>query len=64
MRKLKDFFYENELQKIHKTEDAIYRVENVIRRRNKGKDLFVKWVGWPVKFNSWIQTDQVQKLNV
>ena len=69
MYKLKDLlyesisghFYENELQKIHKSDDATYRVEKVIKRRSKGQELFVKWVGWPIKFNSWVQADQVQK---
>ena len=49
-------FYESELQKIVKTGDVLYRVEKVFkkRRRGKTKEVFVKWDGWPSKFNSWI----------
>jgi hypothetical protein len=49
-------FYETELIKVVK-EDEIYKVEKVIRKRKrKGvTELFVKWDGWPDKFNSWIQ---------
>jgi hypothetical protein len=38
-------------------EDEIYKVERVIsRRKRRGiTELFVKWDGWPDKFNSWIQ---------
>ena len=60
---LKDFsgeviqgsFYEQELQKVRKTDD-FYRVERVIRRRKrKGKtEYFVKWLGYPSSFNSWV----------
>ena len=61
--KLKDYageeitgsFYEEELQKVRKTDD-LYRVERVIRkRRRKGKtEYFVKWLGYPSSFNSWV----------
>ena len=31
-------------------------MEEVIKRRKRTgqKELFVKWLGWPKKFNSWI----------
>ena len=61
--KLKDYsdediqgsFYEEELQKVRKTDD-LYRVERVIRQRKRnGKtEYFVKWLGYPSKFNSWV----------
>ena len=61
--KIDGMFYESELQKINKNvESALFRVEKVInRRRRRGKEeLYVKWMGWPTKFNSWIQADDVQ----
>ncbi len=53
-------FYEQELQKINKSDD-IYRVEKVIRKRRKnGKtEYLVKWLGYPSSFNSWV-TDFVR----
>ena len=69
--KLKDFngddvsgvFYENELQKIIENGDREYVVEKIIKTKGKAKNKhhFVKWLGWPKKFNSWIPaTDMVQ----
>lgn len=52
-------FYEQELQKILKP--TVFRIEKVIRRRsNRGqRQLFVKWIGYPEKFNEWISEEQV-----
>jgi hypothetical protein len=50
-------FYEQELQKIEKdTNEAVYRIEKVLKqRKRRGKvEYFVKWMGWPAKFNTWI----------
>ena len=52
-------WYPEELQKIN---DNQYRIEKVLRRRTAAdgtQELFVKWEGWPEKFNSWIsENDQ------
>jgi hypothetical protein len=68
--KLKDYgneeiagsFYQDELQKIEVDEDTIYRIEKVIRRRNRRgrREVLVKWYGWPDKFNSWIPEADLQ----
>jgi len=42
-------FYEQELQK---TSQEIFRIEKVIRRH--GNKSFVKWLGYPNSFNSWV----------
>ena len=57
-------FYEYELQPVTKTSDDMWKVEKIIRRRRrKGKaEILVKWMGWPVKFNSWIAADTIQDL--
>ena len=31
-----------------------YRIEEILRWRNKRREVFVKWFGWPTSFNSWI----------
>ena len=56
-------FYESELQKVIKSEDILYRVEKVLRKRKRGKtkEMYVKWEGWPSKFNSWIPESSLQK---
>ncbi len=53
--KLKGKFYEEELQKIIK-EDDVYKVEKILKTRSRGgkKEYFVKWKGYPDKFNSWV----------
>jgi hypothetical protein len=50
-------FYEQELQK---TNQEIYRIEKIIRRR--GNKSLVKWYGYPESFNSWIDNDSLINL--
>ena len=69
--KLKDYdqeelsgtFYNEELQKVIK-EDDVYEVEKILKKRGKGKnrEVFVKWLGYPAKFNSWIPESQVKDI--
>ena len=47
-------FYELELQKVIVSADKTYRVETELRRRNNGREVLVKWFGYPESFNSWI----------
>ena len=51
---IKGKFYEPELQLVTKTDD-VYIVEKVLKTRKRGGKLeyFVKWTGYPDKFNSW-----------
>ena len=48
-------FYEEELQKVIKTDD-MYEIEKVLmtRKRSGKTEHFVKWLGYPDKFNSWV----------
>ena len=55
---IKGTFYEPELQK---TEQQIYRIEKVIEKE-KGKS-FVKWKGYPDKFNSWVDNKDLIDLS-
>ena len=52
--KLDGTFYEPELQKVIVPKGKTYRVESVLRWRNKRTEVFVKWSGFPTSFNSWI----------
>ena len=53
-------FYEQELQSIEPPSE--WRIEKVIRRRKRGNttEYFVKWQGFPTKFNSW--TTHIRRL--
>lgn len=55
-------FYEQELQKTEESE--VFLVEKVIKQRTvKGKkQLYVKWLGWPEKYNAWIDEGQTVTL--
>ena len=47
-------FYEPELQKVIVPVGKTYRVEAELRRHNNGREVLVKWFGYPESFNSWI----------
>ena len=53
---LKGSFYETEIQLVDKSNN-IYPIESIVRTRNRGgsREYFVKWVGYPVEANSWVQ---------
>ena len=55
-------FYETELQLVSKDADSTYRVEQVLKKRTRHgqQELFVKWMGWPSKFNSWVKPEDIQ----
>jgi hypothetical protein len=55
-QELKGYFYESELNIVHKT-DELYSVEKVLRKRKiRGKtQYFVKWLGYPPSFNSYVE---------
>ena len=52
---IKGKFYAQELQKVTK-EDDVYEIEEVIKTRRRGGkvEYFVKWKGYPSKFNRWV----------
>ena len=56
-----DKFSKDELQKVIVDQNTHYDIEKVLRKRKKkGKtQLLVRWLGWPSKFDSWIDEDQV-----
>lgn len=53
---IKGKFYEPELQKI--VPPKKFKIESVIKKCRKGGKLkyYVKWLGYPKKFNSWVDT--------
>ena len=55
-------FYEEELQSIRVDAATEYKIDRVIRSRVKNgkKQLLVHWLGWPTKFDSWIDARSVK----
>ena len=59
--KIKGKFYEQEIQKTKQGKE--YLIDKVIKERTKSgkKEYFVKWLGYPDKFNSWVDESQFLK---
>ena len=52
-------------QEVHPIMKNLYLVEKVLRKRKavRGEqELFIKWKGWPNKFNSWIKDTDIQNI--
>jgi len=56
-------YYEQELAKVVKP-DEIYKIEKILKtRKHKGQtEHFVKWLGYPDKFNQWIKQTDLQTI--
>lgn len=59
---IKDAFYGNELSAVRLIDNK-FKIERVIRtrkkRRGRGKELLVKWLGFSDKWNSWIDENEL-----
>lgn len=57
-------FYEPELQKIFMAKSRRFKIDKILKTRGKGvrKEVFVKWKGYPSKFNSWIPATSIETL--
>ena len=57
-------FYVEELQKVHKSADDIYKIEkNLAEKKENGKvKVLVKGFGHDKRFNSWIPKSELRKL--
>ena len=61
---IKGTFYQSELQKVDVRDDDMWKIEEILKTRGKGrnKEYYVKWLHWPKKFNSWIRASDVTDL--
>ena len=59
---IKGNFYQAELQAVNKSEDTLWEVEKIIRkrRRNNRTEVFIKWTGYSNRFNSWVDEADVK----
>ena len=56
---IKGTFYEPDVQNVQVSDDSLFRVEKVLRR--KGRNVLVRWKGWPSKYDSWIPAHGAKK---
>ena len=59
------YFYEEELSRVRKNfKTGFFEVEQILKTSGNGphKKYFVKWKDYPDKFNSWVQANQIKKL--
>ena len=57
-------FYQAELQAVYKSEDTLWNVEKIIRkrRRNNRTEVLVKWTGYSDRFKSWVDEADVKNM--
>ena len=57
-------FYEPELSKTVVSEETEFKIEKIIKRRRRGRgwEYFVKWLGYPDSFNSWVKASALKTL--
>lgn len=53
-------FYTQELQKV--TTDVLFQLDGVIKTRtkNKKKEYYVHFYGWPKKYDKWISEEELK----
>ena len=61
---IKGTFYTEQLQKVHIEPNQVFKVERILKRRNrKGKkEVLVKWLRWPEKYNTWEPEENLKNL--
>ena len=55
---VKGTFYAEDVQKVNVTDDDLFRIEKIVKR--KGDKVLVRWKGWPDKYDSWIDKRSLQ----
>ena len=59
---VKGIFYQNELQKVEFDPHQAFKVEKIVDRRGRGrnKQVKVRWLGWPKKYDQWLPETAIQ----
>jgi hypothetical protein len=54
-------FYEQELSKVPEGQDEVFKIEKVLRYRIRDgkREALVLWLGYPEKFKSWIDANEI-----
>jgi hypothetical protein len=55
-------FYQSKLQKIDIKDNELWKIEKILKTKGKGhnKQLYVKWLNWSHKFDSWISSEDIE----
>ena len=55
-------FYEPELQAVRVDESTAFKIEKILKRRARRgqREVLVRWLHWPSRFDSWIPATDVQ----
>ena len=61
---IEGIFYQNELQNIEFDPDQAFKVEKIADRRGRGrnKQVKVRWLGWPTKYDQWLPETAIQMM--
>ena len=59
---IKGVFYEQELTAAGEPRDGVFKIDKILKSRTlKGKkQSLVKFLGWPNKFNEWIDSSSIK----
>lgn len=59
---MKSNFYKQEVQKIRFDPKQFYKIERMLRTKDKGKNkmYFIKWQGYHDKFNNYIKSSALR----
>ena len=57
--KVEGTFYEQDLQKVTVDDDDLFRIDKIVKRQ--GNKVLVRWKGWPVKYDTWLEKSAVLK---
>jgi transposase InsO family protein len=62
--KITGVFYEQEIQKVAYNENDDFFIDKIIDTKKKGRRTLalVTWSGWPEKFNSWVDLNDIKRL--
>jgi hypothetical protein len=56
-------FYPSELQKVETDDDRLWKVEKILKQRNRrGKEYLVRWLHWPKKYDSWVKASDMEDI--
>ena len=58
---IKGTFYEEDLQKVTTTDNDLFRIDSIVKR--KKDTVLVRWKGWPPKYDSWISKKDLVPLS-
>ena len=62
---IEGFFYEQELSRVRKDLNSeTFEIEAILKEAGRGssKKYFVKWKGYPSKFNQWVSASEIKDL--